>query len=1001
MQKTAKRAISLAAAFVILLSSVFSASALTEGSTYSFTTGYTSVYYNFGSYRTANGEYHSANGQLALRTLKSTGEPIYCLQAHKSTDGDKAKALPLSQTAAWDIELSDGQKIGITWASIYGYRGNGINKYGYSAEAAQIATQMLIWEWQTTRRTNLTAAASSYVTNAISGNNLACYYKILEACRNHNSNVKFDKSSVTLKGVGEAYAQYFTDQNGQLSNFEISKNSNSSVVGASISGNKLKVWAKSATKVSANIQLTKKMTNIGSSMCLTGAGQTMFYGAVSDPVNTNISVNVEATATVKMRKLINTTVPDTWTAQEKAAAQGTYHLDLDYSNNDNISADPATVFKTGATGYTDIMDGSAWSHAVTANVVKDNAYQVSNWKTITGLKPGWYRIREVETENNYTYQNKNLPFSVHKGASKSKLISSPYNNGKSYNCLAFYVAAGAEVEISVNNVLKTANLKLRKTLNEPLADVPNADAETARRFELTVSHSTTPGITENTAPENAFGVTDGKATYIDLEVGGRWKFPLTVADGETDSPWQTFQKLAPGWYRIREINNGNAYSDLDPQMSAIAGVTNYKWVNSPFNESGKIVYHKCLVFYLPASAAAEFGIKNNIKTANFQIKKVTDTVADTGRYYTFCIQQQKNGEWSDFDSAASVIIDAGDSEGVGRKYENVTATKYRIRETEMPDSEFCDYGADGSWTADENGVKWFEFTPSRSNEVLEIKIHNKQKGKLKLTTAVNGALSVDTDETFYFKVMAAEDIPNTNIKAGDVIADNIPVAVTNGQPNTVLIADNLYPGKYTVSEYSTSGWYAEDPKTVTVTAGETATVEFTNTLKTVRFCITKIDEISRKQLQGAEFTVYTTAGEPAEQYQPQTTGEDGTVEFVFAKGEYMIIETKAPAGYELSMSRWIISIDPDKGDNAVTIDTETAAGAEPTQMELINIDSSDVCNIIAKYSVANTPTPTVMTGGIGVLPFVLGGGSLLVFSAVTAAVYFLIKKKGMNKYENL
>ncbi len=443
MQKTAKRAISLAAAFVILLSSMFNASALTEGTKYDFNTSYTSVYYNWGSYQTNSGAYHSASGQLALRTLKSTGEPIYCLQAHHGTSGNYATATKIEKTDAWLVELSRGAQWGITWASIYGYRGNGINKYGYSAEEAQIATQMLIWEWQTTRRTSLSAAASSYVTNAISGNNLACYYKILEACRNHTKQLSFDKSSVTLKGVGEAYAQYFTDQSGRLSNFEITQNSNSSVVGASISGNKLKVWAKSATKVSANIQLTKKMTNIGSSMCLTGAGQTMFYGAVSDPVNTNITVNVEATATVKMRKVIDTTVPDTWTAEEKAAAQGAYHLDLDYSNNDDMSADPATVFKTGTGGYTDIMDGSAWSHAVTADVVRDNAYQVSDWKTITALAPGWYRIREVETENDYTYQNKNIPFSVHKGASKSKVISSPYNNGKSYNCLAFYVAAGA------------------------------------------------------------------------------------------------------------------------------------------------------------------------------------------------------------------------------------------------------------------------------------------------------------------------------------------------------------------------------------------------------------------------------------------------------------------------------------------------------------------------------------------------------------------------------
>ena len=48
MHKQTQRLFSLVVAFALLLSSVFSASALTEGGNYSFNTTYTQVYYDWG-----------------------------------------------------------------------------------------------------------------------------------------------------------------------------------------------------------------------------------------------------------------------------------------------------------------------------------------------------------------------------------------------------------------------------------------------------------------------------------------------------------------------------------------------------------------------------------------------------------------------------------------------------------------------------------------------------------------------------------------------------------------------------------------------------------------------------------------------------------------------------------------------------------------------------------------------------------------------------------------
>ena len=505
MHKRIKRLFSLVVAFVLLLSSVFNASALTEGSNYSFKTVYTQVYYNWGNYQTADGKYHSASGQLALRTLD--GEPIYCLQAHKSTTGDSVKALPLDRTPAWDTELSRSQKLGITWASIYGYRGNGINTYGYSAQNAQIATQMLIWEWQTTRRTSVSASASSYVTKAISGNTLKCYNKILEACRNHQNGVTWDKTSVTLNAVGESNARYFTDTSNRLSGFEISSNSNSSVVGASISGNKLKVWAKSATAATANIQLTKKMTNIGSAMCLTGAGQTMFYGAVSDPVKTNITVKVQATGSFQIKKIVNTTGGSTntfnfimqkWTGQKW---------------EDYASPEITVKEKTGEQG--------SWMEGCT--------------RVYNDITPALFRIKEDNVPSD---------MSINKEYYKASNDTGIWD-GDWYK---FEVIANTTVTVTAANTLKPGTMKLQK-----VTDVPASEDTT---FEFKVEQKKGGVWTDYTTKQLTVGKGQKESNIIEInDCGVDHRYRIKETSCPDDWILSEFEgglngKQNGGWYEF-------------------------------------------------------------------------------------------------------------------------------------------------------------------------------------------------------------------------------------------------------------------------------------------------------------------------------------------------------------------------------------------------------------------------------------------------------------------
>ena len=175
---------------VVLLASTFNitAGALTEGK-HKFTETSTGVSYNFPTRVFANGEWHSGQGTLTMRTLTATGEPLYCLEPYDSATGSGVTALPLDKTPAW-TSLNDNAIDGITYTSIYGYRGTGkfaINGTTYDRVDAYVATQMLIWEWISAYRTNFTASASRPVTNALNDTQESCYNAILTKCKNHDN----------------------------------------------------------------------------------------------------------------------------------------------------------------------------------------------------------------------------------------------------------------------------------------------------------------------------------------------------------------------------------------------------------------------------------------------------------------------------------------------------------------------------------------------------------------------------------------------------------------------------------------------------------------------------------------------------------------------------------------------------------------------------------------------------------------------------------------------
>ena len=289
INKKTKTIVAFLMSVIMLFASVIPAYALSSGDNCTFTTKYLDAYYATGKWKTANGKTHDNQGQVALRRIKSTGEPLYCLQVYKETSGSNATAGNIKNTTVWKDELTFKARQGIIKVSIWGYPNF---DYGYSKDNAQLATQVLIWEFETGARTDYSTGCNTWAKTIFKNYPYAlkCYNEILEACSSHNSLPDFGISHIVLKGVGPEYAKTVIDKNGVLNKFTVSCDNSNIVV--SQSGNNLTVYAKRSGNLVANLSFTKDKTNINSALALNGANQIMLYGTLADPVHQNLKVSL-------------------------------------------------------------------------------------------------------------------------------------------------------------------------------------------------------------------------------------------------------------------------------------------------------------------------------------------------------------------------------------------------------------------------------------------------------------------------------------------------------------------------------------------------------------------------------------------------------------------------------------------------------------------------------------------------------------------------------------
>ena len=236
-------------------------------------------------------------------TLTTSGDWIYCIDYYnKAQQGVvSSTATVLEDTTYW-TNLSIRAQQGITYALIYGCPSYSNEFFGYAA------TQLIIWEYQTGARTSATQSCGMFSTTLASNSRLKANYDgILAQIALHQALPSFNRQKITLNGYGRANGVTITDANGTFRNdqWSISAGAAKSGVVVEQTGNNLFVYATEALtpNKAVNIGLQRKLlVSTGNALCVMSAAQHAVLGTPPDPLAVSLSVQVNATGSLKIRK---------------------------------------------------------------------------------------------------------------------------------------------------------------------------------------------------------------------------------------------------------------------------------------------------------------------------------------------------------------------------------------------------------------------------------------------------------------------------------------------------------------------------------------------------------------------------------------------------------------------------------------------------------------------------------------------------------------------------
>lgn len=311
-----KRLISVFLALLVVISTMMPAMASYAASIQCKLNIRTSTNYKYMN----NWAYPNARNGIHLATVadgEHKGEVAYCIEFGKDMGetGQEETITDITDVPAWQ-KMNTNQRNGITRATIYGYPNF---NYGVSNEAAQVATQFIVWEYSQGYRTSADGndptaglnGTSSKIENAIEAAGFDVrqqYYKsgvvpyddvmtaykgILNGIKTHRTIPSFNSNTVELKwsNSNNRYEAKVNDSNGVLANFAIT--SGNSNLKFSKSGNTLTIYSTAVINSAATVTMTKTCTTVGADIGFVPDDQDYnqsLVGRLTDPVTTTFKV---------------------------------------------------------------------------------------------------------------------------------------------------------------------------------------------------------------------------------------------------------------------------------------------------------------------------------------------------------------------------------------------------------------------------------------------------------------------------------------------------------------------------------------------------------------------------------------------------------------------------------------------------------------------------------------------------------------------------------------
>lgn len=235
-------------------------------------------------------------------TLTTSGEWIYCIDYYnKAQQGVvSSNATGLTDTPYWK-SLSWSAQNGITYALIYGCPHYSNEFFGYAA------TQLIIWEYQTGARLTATDNVGMFSTTLASNSRLKANYDgILAQIALHEKLPSFNGQRITLNGYGRENGVTITDANGTFRNDQWSIAGSNPGVVVEQTGDNLFIYATEALTPNnpVNIGLRRQLlVATGNALCVMSAAQHAVLGTPPDPLAVSLSVQVNATGSLKIKKV--------------------------------------------------------------------------------------------------------------------------------------------------------------------------------------------------------------------------------------------------------------------------------------------------------------------------------------------------------------------------------------------------------------------------------------------------------------------------------------------------------------------------------------------------------------------------------------------------------------------------------------------------------------------------------------------------------------------------